>query len=234
MALVALITLSACDAESRAKRDRELDAVANCQIALKKSLLAPESFANPKLPRYSEASSGIGSVRGDYSASNAFGAQLAGAYSCEFDHPSKSVIYLRVDGPLGSKTIIEQSSSSAARSEALRAGSERSAKARVANQRGAGADAPESSQWIVNMPFSACPVASDWFGMQDAVEAGDFAVELPSTCFKVLPGTLVVALPEDVRPARSYKGRDYEMGQFENGQAFYTDSMDGVTMSPAP
>lgn len=92
----------------------------------------------------------------------------------------------------------------------------------------------ETMEWIANLTFSGCPEASDWFDMQDRIRAGDYTADLPSRCFKIVPGDRILAQGHGRRTSVEYNGHTYEQGTLPDGQAFWTDSLDEVSISRVP
>lgn len=125
------------------------------------------------------------------------------------------------------------------RVEQIKAGGERSyqdLKDRIARQKAGGAPVksdPSSAhhRWIVNHTFSACPSASDWFPLADALDRGDLSVDLPSRCRKLRPGEIVHAPSQGNREAVTRDGHSYERIELAGGRIMWTDSLDEITAS---
>lgn len=102
---------------------------------------------------------------------------------------------------------------------------------RIADEKAGRKREPTATRWIINMTFSGCPAASDWFEMQDAVFKGSTTASLPSRCFQLTPGMIVLAPPPQKRATIYHNGHRYERGQLTDGTTFWTDSMDEVSTS---
>jgi hypothetical protein len=125
------------------------------------------------------------------------------------------------------------------RIEALKAGAARTrdeALAQVAAEKAGIRQEPEQGlhKWTVNSTFMACPRASDWYGVVDAGEAGDMTVNLPPRCYKISPGTKILAKDHGLRETQKYKRAEFEKGQVDGGAVFWTDELDRVTLSRLP
>ena len=90
----------------------------------------------------------------------------------------------------------------------------------------------KARRWIVNLQFSGCPSASDWFAMQEHGDKGGWEMDLPSRCFLLKPGDFVVTPAKGARQTVSNKGHDYEKAATENGVEFWTDGMDNMSLTP--
>lgn len=105
--------------------------------------------------------------------------------------------------PQPEKTLVVDYSSK--RLDQVEAGGRRAA---AAGLQGADTKAAsgERMEWIANLTFSGCPEASDWFDMQDRIRAGDYSAELPSRCFKIVPGDRILAQGHGRRTSVEYNG----------------------------
>lgn len=86
-------------------------------------------------------------------------------------------------------------------------------------------------RWRVNLTFSACPAASDWLPLADALKRGDVSVELPSSCRKLQPGEIIHAPLKGGRETVTHDGHDYARIELTGGRIMWTDSLDEITAS---
>lgn len=212
-----------------AQSDFELQAVSACDLLLKRNLVSASSFQKVGTWRFSQEGT-IGTVQRDYRTENALGVEIQSSYFCRFDQASQSVIGLKSFGPSGTKVILEDA---AARAEVealnrIEEGAERA----IANSNMPQPTGSEEKRWIVNLQLTGCPAASDWFAVQDAVRAGRWDVELPSRCFSVPPGSVIVTPPEGKREQAEHNGHSYQKARLEAGRVFWTDELDSLSISP--
>ncbi len=125
------------------------------------------------------------------------------------------------------------------RVERIKEGGDRSyrdMKDRIAREKAGGASVTNDRsttphQWRVNLTFSACPSASDWFPLADALKRGDVSVDLSSSCRKLQPGEIVRAPSQGSRETITHDGHDYERIELVGGRVMWTDSLDEITAS---
>ncbi|RVQ68950.1 hypothetical protein EKN06_01650 [Croceicoccus ponticola] len=109
----------------------------------------------------------------------------------------------------------------------LREGAARAANNRTLKQ----PTGSRSVRWITNTYLAGCPVASDWFEMQEAVERGNMSIDHPDRCIVMQPGTVIIAPPEGKRETITHKGHEYEKASLQDGRVFWTDEMDDVSLT---
>jgi hypothetical protein len=125
------------------------------------------------------------------------------------------------------------------RVERIKEGGDRSyrdMKDRIARKKARGASVandPSTTphRWRVNLTFSACPSASDWFPLADALKRGDLSVDLSPSCRKLQPGEIVNAPSQGSRETITHDGHDYERIELAGGRVMWTDSLDEITAS---
>ena len=214
---------------SSSSNDSEIEAVTACEMLLKDDLVSSSSFEDRGIWSFTQ-NGRVGTVRRDYSAQNSFGVTIDSSYVCKFNADFQRVIALETIGPMGRQVIIEdrERAREAARLESIQEGAERA----LANS-----DRPQPTgsgdrRWITNLEMTGCPEASDWFAMQDVVQAGRWGVAPPDRCIKIQPGTVILTPPEGSREQQSHNGHAYEKGTLENGTEFWTDELDSLSLSP--
>jgi ATP-dependent DNA ligase len=123
----------------------------------------------------------------------------------------------------------ETAMSAAERHEAIKAGALRIREDAETRRKVGTKLSPGSAErkYLVNLFFSACPKASDWFQMQEAVGRGDVSVNLPASCKQLTPGAIIYAAPPGKRNTVSHLGHDYE--EIRLGKVkMWTDSLDEI------
>lgn len=215
--MLALVTVL-CGCES--KVSPEVHAVSSCDARLKQSLIAPNDLELAKTWKY-ERVSGVDPVSRHYAASDSKGKRDDAIYYCSYDPSQNLVTSLEITDSLGRQQIVTAISQPVIDEGPTTADIGSASESSVA---------PDDRKWIVKIAVTGCPAASDWFEMQDAVAAGDFSVNLPSRCFRISPGTIVLAPPEGSRQAVTRKGHSFERGRLESGLEFWTDEMDKLSL----
>ncbi|MCZ4344328.1 hypothetical protein O4H52_22270 [Sphingomonadaceae bacterium G21617-S1] len=198
--------------------------------AVKQTLRDPDSFQHLRT-MIEPSEKGMHRISMTYRARNGFGGMTIGLASGLINDDCDAVT---LDDTASSKAV--HNAAEEARLAAIQAGGERAI--RDGKLRAAAATDPtvqpprETGRYVVNMMFSACPKVADWYAMQDAITARNYNVNLPAQCRKLNPGTRIKAAPKGSRPTLVYNGHSYEMGQYEDGQPFWTDGMDELSLSP--
>ena len=220
---------SAVTSLDKQSEDFELQAVTACDLLLNDNLVSSDSFKKQGRWTYTQADQ-IGTVQRNYSAQNVLGATVDSSYFCKFNGDTQRIVALKIFGPTAISVIVEDKGAAleTARLDRVKEGAARA----IANS-----DAPQPSgakeqRWIVNLEMTGCPVASDWFAVQDAVRAGRWDVDVPRQCFKIPPGTVVLTRPEGNREQSTHNGHDYEKARLEGGRVFWTDELDSLSISP--
>ena len=101
--MVALVLLAGCKSDPR--NELELDTVVACETAMKRNMVSSGSYQSE--PDWIFTMQGTdGMVGRIYSATNGFGARIDAKYFCQYDPVTRSIAYLMVEEPTGTRLLV--------------------------------------------------------------------------------------------------------------------------------
>ena len=100
---VMMVLMAGCG--SNPEYDLEVDSVTACERAVKQNLTASSSYEPDSRWLFSMQNSD-GVIGRNYSATNGFGARVDAKYFCQYDPDTRSIVYLMVEEPTGTRFLI--------------------------------------------------------------------------------------------------------------------------------